>query len=343
MRKPLTLATFVLILSVLACNAPQPGGTAISSTATPATAEPATAEVPPTAVPPTEPATVTPMIMCTPPLCAANEVYYCPGDCPGGCGTGCATLTPQTGLPSVPTILSFTADRTTIVQGESILLTWQASGGNEASICWVTHEAILACVQDPFDPAGGTVTITPSGPGRPGATEITLTVRNSAGSAEARVEVTIECAEDPLPELANQQMYANCPYGTVVGTAAYQPFQGGTLLWLQGNRTIYVLYASGQYETYTDTFREGDPESDPALVPPAGLYQPVRGFGLVWRTNERVRDGLGWALAPEAGFQGWSQSYSGVGMHTSGTFIRSLDGTIYGLSHFGAVWSVLTP
>jgi len=332
MRKPLSMAVFVVVLSVLACNAPQPGGAAISSTATPATAEPVTVEVPPT-----------PMIMCTPPLCTADEVYYCPGDCPGGCGTGCATPTPQAALPSAPTIFSFTADRTAIVQEGSILLTWQTGGGSEASICWVTHEAILTCVQDPFDPAGGTVTITPSGPGRPGVTEITLTVRNSASSAEASVEVTIECAEDPLPELEDQQMYANCPYGTVAGTAAYQPFQDGTMLWLQGNGTIYVLYANGQYETYTDTFREGDPERDPAIVPPADLYQPVRGFGLVWRTNERIRDGLGWALAPEAGFQGWSQSYSGVGMHTSGTFLRSLDGTIYVLSHFGAVWSVFTP
>ena len=332
MRKPLTLAMFVLILSALACNAPQPGGTAIFPTATPATAGPVTVEAPPT-----------PMIMCTPPLCAANEVYHCPGECPGGCGTGCATPTPQTALPSAPTIFSFSADRMAIVQEESVVLTWQASGGSEASICWVTREAILTCVQDPLNPDGGTVTITPSGPGRPGATEIALTVTNSAGSAEASVEVTIECAEDPLPELEDQQMYGNCPYGTMVGTAAYQPFQNGTMLWLQGNGTIYVLYANDQYETYADTFREGDPESDPALVTPAGLYQPVRGFGLVWRTNERVRDGLGWALAPEAGFQGWSQSYSGVGMHTSGTFIRSLDGTIYVLSHFGAVWSVFRP
>jgi hypothetical protein len=37
----------------------------------------------------------TPVIQCTPPLCQANESYFCPsGNCPGGCGTGCATHTP---------------------------------------------------------------------------------------------------------------------------------------------------------------------------------------------------------------------------------------------------------
>jgi|GEM_PF-131097 len=38
--------------------------------------------------------TLTPMPLCTPPACAAGEVYYCSGDCPGGCGTTCATVTP---------------------------------------------------------------------------------------------------------------------------------------------------------------------------------------------------------------------------------------------------------
>ncbi len=42
----------------------------------------------------------TPGVMCTPPPCQADEVYYCPGDCPGGCGTQCATPTPTATPPS---------------------------------------------------------------------------------------------------------------------------------------------------------------------------------------------------------------------------------------------------
>jgi hypothetical protein len=39
---------------------------------------------------------ITPVMICTPPLCAigVSEVYYCPGVCPAGCGTICATFTP---------------------------------------------------------------------------------------------------------------------------------------------------------------------------------------------------------------------------------------------------------
>jgi len=38
--------------------------------------------------------TSTPYPVCTPPACAPDEMYHCPGDCPGGCGTTCATVTP---------------------------------------------------------------------------------------------------------------------------------------------------------------------------------------------------------------------------------------------------------
>lgn len=46
---------------------------------------------------PTSPPTIetpTPYPVCTPPACALDEMYYCPGECPGGCGTTCATPTP---------------------------------------------------------------------------------------------------------------------------------------------------------------------------------------------------------------------------------------------------------
>jgi hypothetical protein len=39
---------------------------------------------------------ITPVAICTPPLCAigVSEVYFCPEVCPAGCGTTCATFTP---------------------------------------------------------------------------------------------------------------------------------------------------------------------------------------------------------------------------------------------------------
>ncbi len=119
---------------------------------------------------------------------------------------------------------------------------------------------------------------------------------------------------------------------------------------MRSNSTIYVFYnqpAPGRsdpaYHVYNDEFSEGDPESDPAIVPPTGLYQPIRGFGLVWRTYPEVRDGLGWATAPEAGFETWKQEYSLSGMHSSFTVLQGIDGTMYHLSHFDSSWQVYSP
>jgi len=357
MRRFVTFALLLVVLSALACDTLAPGQTDVPPTVgseteeapaqqTPSTA-PATEEAPsqeaqPTAVPTEATEEASPMPVCTPPNCAADEVYYCPGECPGGCGTQCATPTVSSSA-GAPTILSFEADRLEIMQGEGVRLSWEATGGTEAGICWVTREAIMECALDPVDPAGGTVTVRPSAPGRPGVTTLVLRVENSAGAAVEELELTIRCTERPLPEIADQQLYGNCPYDTVVSQAAYQPFERGHMVWLEGNRNIYVLYASGRFEIYNDLFEEGDPEIDPSITPPAGLYQPKRGFGLIWRTEPGVRDRLGWATAPEQPFQGWSQSYSATGMHNAGTFIRLLDGSICVLHHFPSQWEFYTP
>ena len=71
------------------------------------------------------------------------------------------------------------------------------------------------------------------------------------------------------------------------------------MIWVSG--PIFVLFSDGRYRRFDDTFAAGiDPESG-GEIPPAGLLEPVRGFGKVWRSNPDVRGGLGWALAAEAG------------------------------------------
>jgi hypothetical protein len=51
---------------------------------------------------PTPTATAGCMVMCTPPACGPDEVYYCPEICPCGCGTECATRTPVPTAGSQP-------------------------------------------------------------------------------------------------------------------------------------------------------------------------------------------------------------------------------------------------
>ncbi len=371
MRKPLFLAGLLLALAVLACNAPQsttPTPTAAPNTLVPVCTPPLCAEgeayycpgecpggcgtqcATPT---PGEPAvtsspaapTDTPIVKCTPPPCTGNEVYYCPGECPGGCGTQCATPTTGAQSQAAPVILSFTADRTDILEGESVTLSWQATGGTEAFIQWVSREAVLAQAPGPLNPDGGTVTVTPTGDG-----DITLIVANSDGSTEAHVQLVIACPYPWSPALEGPPPLASgCPKETVNSVVAQQSFENGFMIWVEAEQLIYVFYypqgASSYptYESFVDNFTEGDVERDPSIVPPAGLYQPIRGFGLLWRTNPDVRERLGWATALEAGFETWMQGYYGAGMHNYYTLLRGIDGTIYHLTATGSVWEVYEP
>ncbi|MFL7810130.1 MAG: hypothetical protein AB8I80_15945 [Anaerolineae bacterium] len=63
----------------------------MTPTAAPSASTPTSLPAQPGQAGPT-PTTLVPV--CTPPPCAAGEVYYCPGSCPGGCGIECATPTP---------------------------------------------------------------------------------------------------------------------------------------------------------------------------------------------------------------------------------------------------------
>jgi hypothetical protein len=87
--------------------------------------------------------------------------------------------------------------------------------------------------------------------------------------------------------------------------AAAARFERGQMYWvkLRGNQSIVVVITyradgSLRYQTFADTWREGDAINS-GLTPPAGLYEPNRGFGKVWREQRGVRDALGWALEQE--------------------------------------------
>jgi len=119
---------------------------------------------------------------------------------------------------------------------------------------------------------------------------------------------------------------------------AYQPFQRGHMFWLEPIDDMWVLYTTGRgrgtWEVYRDLFYEGDTETDPSLRPPTGLQQPRRGFGRIWRDNDPVRGGLGWATQSEQGFTIRYQYDPTSRTHT----IYSPSGTRFNLSDDGT-WS----
>ena len=89
-------------------------------------------------------------------------------------------------------------------------------------------------------------------------------------------------ASQPTPQDA-----ASATYMAV--RAAFLPFERGYMFWLEDVDQILVLVngvtvLEGTFSAYRDTWQDGMPETDPAIQPPAGLFQPLRSFGQAWRT-----------------------------------------------------------
>ncbi|MBC8077771.1 MAG: hypothetical protein H7Y32_16975 [Chloroflexales bacterium] len=122
------------------------------------------------------------------------------------------------------------------------------------------------------------------------------------------------CPVAVLPELQynytdfTRDTALGCPlvgedYANVNGATAR--FERGQMFWvnLRGGRSLIyvVIYGANNsvtYKTFVDTWKEGD-ATNSGLTPPAGKFEPNRGFGKVWREQAGVRDAVGWALENE--------------------------------------------
>lgn len=146
--------------------------------------------------------------------------------------------------------------------------------------------------------------------------------------------------------------------------AAVQPFERGFMIWRGDRKRIWIaacctrtIPLGGRWLSFEDAFVDGMPESDPSIVPPGGLYQPVRGFGLVWRTlrdysyGGTVRDLLGWATAPEQGYTARLEYRPGGFFDPEGHFIgrpgtwtiNTPDNKRYYFHEAGPAWSLIEP
>jgi hypothetical protein len=105
------------------------------------------------------------------------------------------------------------------------------------------------------------------------------------------------------------------------------------MIWIQHTDTIYVLYSNFDqpaWESFTDEFDEGMLEVDETWEDPPNdeLFQPRRGFGMLWRNNPAVRARIGWAL------DAWEVPYSS-------TVQEGDDGTIFLQDPYSGVVTLL--
>lgn len=244
-----------------------------------------------------------------------------------------------TGAP--PAIRYFKAEPATINPGDPVKLLWDASGG----LIQIVPLDELGRLTSPgyVVPLTGTLVITPSKTARNKAAFVLFAGDPATGDyVQANATVGVRCPDawffTPAPQ--------SCPWPAKTGRAVIQPFERGLMLWTEPENQVYSLFSDGSipaWDSWTDTFKEGQPESDPALVPPEGLLQPIRGFGKVWREQSSggvpVRDRLGWATGPEREISGALQCDSSPRYATC--YLRGGDNSVYELGPERSSWAVL--
>lgn len=171
-------------------------------------------------------------------------------------------------------------------------------------------------------------------------------------------EPTVTEAPSALPEATTAAPTASAPtllpadfptpYITQVQVAE-QLFEHGRMYWVGRVRQIWVLVITGEgrgdWYVYEDNFVDGEPETDPALVPPEGRIQPERGFGKLWREVPGLRDLLGWAVQPEVGYISRYEYHvtdqlDAAGNRTGYHVVYSLGGEQFRFNEFDSTWQL---
>jgi hypothetical protein len=246
------------------------------------------------------------------------------------------TLQPTSTPGEPPHIRSFTASPDPIERGGTVTLTWEAPGTISVGITRLTEEGDIFLMPEALDlPASGSITLqVPDDYVE--HVKYYLGARDPNGVLyKAYVTVGIICRYD-------EYMAPRCPLTQDYVWAAHEPFEWGHMVWRSDTLEIYVLYADGTYETHEDTWQEGDPVDIPG-TPPPGLQAPVRGFGNLYAQQPHVRERLGWATAPEAGYTMHVETIrGGSGRYPGRSIYFTLpDSRVVNLYPFTSTWEII--
>lgn len=92
------------------------------------------------------------------------------------------------------------------------------------------------------------------------------------------------------------------PAGPVVTTTstAFQPYQGGFMIWEAHTGNVVAFYSSGSYQVFAASTYSSLRDNPVPDAVPAGLVRPAFGLGKVWGNYPTVRQALGWATQGES-------------------------------------------
>jgi hypothetical protein len=236
-------------------------------------------------------------------------------------------------LPGRQGILAFTANPNPVARGGTVTLSWDTVRVSGVSITLISEEGGIFLETEALDlSATGSLTVRVPEDYVESVTYY-LGARSASGARyEAYATVRILCPYDTY-------LAPRCPLARKQVWAAYERFERGHMVWREDTREITVLYDNGSYETYEDTWQEGDPV-DISGSPPPGHFAPVRGFGHLYAGQSHLRERLGWATTTEVGYTMTVETLpGGSGLYrVSGTYYTLPDGRVISLYPFSSTW-----
>lgn len=244
------------------------------------------------------------------------------------------------------------------MQDKSVTLAWEAAG-EYAAICPLMGSSTVGC-RCLFDmPLVGSTTIK-SEEIIGNYTGFELIVNAGDSSAVDAILANVQCQGSQDWYFADPPQM--CPAGSPLhSSAAAQRFQRGLMIWIEALDEFFILFDSDQHPSDSTQgwsslkslhILRGSLELRPAAspgnrvdeTPPPGYFEPVSGFGLVWRGEvtgtDDIREMLGWAEEPEYRFDTVYQCQASCGAYWD-CYLRGPDGKaihLYYLMHFGHYW-----
>lgn len=240
--------------------------------------------------------------------------------------------------PNAPRIEFFTSDPLSVQPGGSLTLFWSARGISSAVIYRLDEQGNRTQV---FNVApDGNLPISTRRSER-GELVFVLSAGEGDNRSEQRLVIPLQCPIQwfftPPPD--------DCPSAEAQEiTLDDQTFERGRMIFVQERNIIYVLFNDGQ----TPAWLALENRYDPAIHPerdenaPPSFIQPLRELGLVWRTNEEVRNRLGLGLAEALRINAYIQSAPASNQRES-IYISGANGEVLYLLPNGSQWLIIRP
>jgi hypothetical protein len=201
--------------------------------------------------------------------------------------------------------------------GDTVTLSWSAQG-RRATLCPTARYVLFTetdCLAVPL--AGSTQFTIPAEAEGFQLVDLVLQVegQSPAATAHAQVSVALICEQVWFFSGNRPRPAGICPREPIRSAAAAQRFEQGTMIWVEALGRYFILHEEPLYggggrkrlDVINDPLEITGDTSAQVGTPPEGLYAPHSGFGLVWRgdvaASPGYRQALGWALAPETGYQ----------------------------------------